>query len=151
MQYKNLHSLLQTSPELSKFVAKLETLTQLSHFVATNLEPSLAQQCRVANLRDGSIILSTSSPAWNHKLRFVAQDLLSLLRKNHQWSGLKSIEVRVDYLPAHEYSTTTNLKRPLKLSAYNAKLLMDTANGVTCTKLAQALQRLAQKPELKHG
>ncbi|HSX20088.1 MAG TPA: DciA family protein [Gammaproteobacteria bacterium] len=145
MQYKTFSNLLHNVPDLNKFVTKLEQLEQISHFVAAHLEPDLASQCRVANLRDGALILSTTSPAWNHKLRFIALDLLSALRTQPCWSGLKSIEVRVDYLPNYENNTTTNLQKPHSLSQYNAKLIQETANGVTCGKLSQALKRLASR------
>lgn len=92
-------SLLQTAPNLHKLLAKLEQIKQLNLFVTSHLEPSLAKQCQVANLRDGVLILSTTSPAWKHKLRFAALDLLSALRANPHWSNLKSIEIRIDYLP----------------------------------------------------
>lgn len=151
MQYKNLSKLFTTTPDLNKFIDKLRALEQLSRFVATHLEPSLSAQCRVANLRDGVLILSTTSPAWNHKLRFVTLDLLSVLRAQSAWCGLKSIEVRVDYLPTYEYNTITNLNKSLSISAYNAKLIEETANGISCTKLAEALQRLASRSKLiKH-
>lgn len=90
--------LLQTAPNLHKLLSKLEQLQQLNGIVAANLEPALATQCRVANLRDGILILSTTSPAWKHKLRFATIDLLSALRAHPQWSSLKSIEVRIDYI-----------------------------------------------------
>ena len=91
-------SLLQTAPNRNKLLAKIELVKQLNQFIAAHLEPSLAAQCRVANLRDGILILSTTSPAWKHKLRFAALELLSSLRVNPRWSYLKSIEVRIDYI-----------------------------------------------------
>ena len=151
MQYKNLSRLFKTTPELTKFIDKLGALEQISRFIATHLDPALSAQCRVANLRDGVLILSTTSPAWNHKLRFVTLDLLSVLRAQPAWCGLKSIEVRVDYLPTHEHNTITNLKKSPPISAYNAKLIEETANGISCTKLAESLQRLAGRSKpIKH-
>lgn len=148
MQYKTL-DLLQTVPDLRKFVSKLDQLKQINNFVSSKLEPILARNCRVANLRDGSLILSTTSPAWNHKLRFIALDLLSALRSNPAWSGLKSIEVRVDYLPINEHNTTTNLKKPSLPSVHNAKLMQEIANNITCKKLSESLNKLANLALIK--
>lgn len=95
-------SLLQSAPNLNKLLAKLAQLEQLNRFIAKYFEatePNLGKQCRVANLREGILILSTTGPAWKHKLRFATSDLLSALRANPQWSSLKSIEVRIDYIP----------------------------------------------------
>lgn len=141
--YKTLSNLLLDTPELCNFVGKLDVLQQISAHIYSHLEPSLASQCRVANLRDGTLILSTTSPAWNHKLRYSALDILSSLRANPQWSGLKSIEVRVDYLPENESMSSTNLKSRLGISSHNAQLLLDTAQQVSDNKLADALRKLA--------
>ncbi len=145
MQYKTLYTLFNSAPDLSKFVTKLEQIEQISQLVTSHLEPALGSQCRVANLREGTLIISTTSPAWHHQLRFQSLDLLSQLRARPEWCGLKSIEVRVDYLPVHEHNTKTNLKKPLTMSSNNAKLLEDTANSVTCPKLAKSLQRLSAR------
>lgn len=150
MQYKTHYtcravtSLLRSTPDLQKFVDKLEQLEHINRYIADHLEPGLADNCQVANLRDGSLVLSTTSPAWHHKLRFVTMDLLSTLRANPLWSGLKSIEVRVDYLPPTHHDTPTNFKTPSSISAQNAKLLRQTATHIRNEKLAQALTRLAR-------
>lgn len=150
MQYKKLSQLLHSAPDLSKFIAKLGQLEQISHYVAATMEPVMSSQCRVANLRDGTLILSTTSPAWNHKLRFMTVDLLSALRKNPAWCGLKSIEVRVDYLPNTKPNNAPT-KKQLSISTYNAKLIAETANGVTCVNLAKSLERLAARAQqIKH-
>ncbi len=151
MQYKTHYtcravtSLLRSTPDLQKFVTKLEQLEHINHYITTQLEPGLADNCRVANLRDGLLVLSTTSPAWHHKLRFATLDLLSVLRMNPLWSGLKSIEVRVDYLPTTLHDTPANFKTtPSGISAQNAKLLRQTATHIRNEKLASAMTRLAK-------
>ncbi len=86
-------------PALAAFRDKLTQLQQLNTLVASHIDPAMAANCQVANLRDGCLILTTTSPVWHHKLRFASSDLLSALRAHRQWAGLKSIEIRVDYLP----------------------------------------------------
>lgn len=150
MQYKTHYtcravtSLLRSTPDLQKFVDKLEQLEHMNRYIAAHLEPGLAENCQVANLRDGSLILSTTSPAWHHKLRFATMDLLSTLRANPLWSGLKSIEVRVDYIPLTHHDTPTNFKTPSAISAQNAKLLRQTATHISNEKLANAITKLAR-------
>lgn len=143
--YRAVTSLLRTTPDLQKFVDKLEQLEHMNRYLASHLEPGLANNCRVANLRDGSLVLSTTSPAWHHKLRFATMDLLSALRANPLWSGLKSIEVRVDYLPPSHDDTPTNFKTPNPISVQNAKLLRQTATHIRNEKLAEAMTRLAKR------
>jgi hypothetical protein len=142
---KSITSLLEASGDLRTFITKLDQLDQISKFISKYLEPSLVNHCRVANLRDGILILSTTSPAWNHKLRFITLDLLSALRKNPLWSGLKAIEIRVDYLAQPENNITTNLKKPHPLSTENAKILLELAESISNPALASAIERLAKK------
>jgi hypothetical protein len=147
MQYKTLSftSLLQSSAEMQNFLGKVDALAQLNTLIASKLEPSLASNCRVANLRDGILILATTSPAWNHKLRFYSVDLLSELRSDPRWSGLKSIEIRVDYLPNTESASAPGSKRGISISKENAELLSQLAETIANPKLAQALKRVSSK------
>lgn len=152
MQYKTKHqsykaftNLLHTAPDLQKFVAKLQHLEQINSYLGAHLDANLVKHCRVANLRDGAIILSTTSPAWHHKLRFVSLDILSTLRANPLWSGLKSVEIRVDYLQSIEHDTSTNIKTSSRPSAQNAKLLQETATQIGNKKLSDSLSRLASR------
>lgn len=145
MQYKTLFNLFQNTPELCQFVDKLTQLEQINHIVSAQLEPTLASQCCVANIRDGSLILSTKSPAWNHKLRFASIELLSKLRSYPAWSGLKSIEVRIDYLPTTTTPINNKPNKSLCISKANAELLQATAQNISCKNLANSLQRLAEK------
>ncbi len=146
MQVKNqsLSNVLQTAPTLRTFVTKLEQLAQINFAIANHLQASMANHCKVANLRDGALVLSTSSPAWHHKLRFSSMEILSLLRRDPRWSGLKSIEVRVDYLPNIE-SQASNIQQPKTkpISAANRLLIQQTASHLTNHKLAEALRKLA--------
>lgn len=147
MQYKTNQSftnLLQTTPELHKLVAKLDHLEQMNHVIASKLDPDLANHCRVANLRDGMLILATTSPAWNHKLRFSTLDLLSALRSDPRWSGLKSIDIRVDYMSQDKTASPTKSKRSKVLSAQSAEVIQQLANGVGNKKLSDSLNRLAR-------
>lgn len=150
MQYKthqSFTSLLEGNYELQKVVSKVHHLEELNTLLASKLDPSFVNHCRVANLRDGILILATTSPAWNHKLRFSSLDLLSQLRAEPRWSGLKSIEIRVDYLPNMESASPQVVSRRAPLSKANAKLFEQLGENVSNPKLAAALKRLAQTSE----
>lgn len=135
-------SLIHNSPDLCKFVAKVGQLDEINQIIASKLDPSLSDNCRVANLRDGTLILATTSPAWNHKLRFSSLDLLSALRLDPRWRGLKSIEIRVDYLPPIDTASNTNPHKPRPLSQFSANLLQQAAASISNPQLAAALRRL---------
>lgn len=147
MQYKFDHSfagLLQSNSDLRNFVAKVEHLEQINQIIASKLEPSLANNCRVANLRDGTLILATTSPAWNHKLRFSSLDLLTALRADPRWSGLKSIEIRVDYLPNTQSASPPEPRKRIPISKASVEIIKDAAKNISNHKLATALDRLSK-------
>lgn len=148
MQYKSkfsFASLLQTNPELCNFVAKIEKLKQINQFFADNLDPELLDNCQVANLRDGTLVISTTSPAWNHKLRFSSLDILSALRADPRWAGLKAIDVRVDYLPQRPNDTTSGSKKPKAISNNSAELIENMANTISNPQLAESLRKLSKQ------
>lgn len=142
---QSITSLLQNVPDLHKFVGRIEQLKQISEIISSKLEPSLADNCHVANLRDGMLILATTSPVWNHKLRFSTLDLLSTLRSDPRWSGLKSIEVRVDYPPNNTDTSVINPNKPREISAAGAKSLLQAAASINNPQLALAIKRLANR------
>lgn len=149
---QSITSLLQNVPDLQKFVGRIEQLKQISEIISSKLEPSLADNCHVANLRDGTLILATTSPVWNHKLRFSALDLLSALRSDPRWSGLKSIEVRVDYSATSENTSVINPNKPREISASGARSLLQAAESINNPQLALALVRVARRrhPDASH-
>jgi len=142
---KSFTNLLNYAPELASFVSKVQALEKINQDVISKLDPNLANHCRVANLRDGILILNTTSPVWRHKLRFASLDLLSALRTDPRWSGLKAIEIKVDYPPSSENTSTPKSKRALSLSATSAKFMQHIAETIASPSLAQALKKLAKK------
>jgi hypothetical protein len=144
---KSFTSLLLETPDLHKFVNKVEQLKQIHQLISTKLDPSLANHWQVANLREGTLVLTTSSPAWHHKLRFSAMDLLSALRADTRWSGLKAIDIRVDYLPLAENTSETKSRSRINISAQSAGHIQQSAQSISHKKLAEALSRLAKKAQ----
>jgi hypothetical protein len=152
MQYKTHKSftgLLRSNSLLHNFIARVEDLEAINKLIVSKLEPSLASNCRVANLRDGILILATTSPAWNHKLRFYSLDLLTELRSDPRWSGLKSIEIRVDYLPNTESASPAKLKDKISMSQASGQLLRQLAESVKHPRLANMLQKLGSRGKSK--
>lgn len=143
MKYENqsMAALLTTSPGLRPLVEKINDLAKLNRIVLKNLDPSLAPHCCVSNLRDGILILTTSSPTWGHQLRFSSMTLLNKLRENPQWAGLKSIQtlVRPEEIP--NIGTETVI-RPL-ITEKNAMQVADSASLLPGSRLSQALLRLS--------
>jgi len=114
MKYKNLYhinTLLQTSPVISDFCVKLEQLQQLQQAISNLLPPTIANYCKVANLRNSVLVLTTNSPVWKHQLNFLKMDLLEQLRNSNTfWSGIASIVITMDYLMEDLYKYQNNTK-----------------------------------------
>lgn len=73
-------------------------LMRLEQLLRPMLDPALAEQFRVANLRHSRLILLTPTATWATRLRMAAPQLLgSLHRSGH--AGIESIDIRVGPLP----------------------------------------------------
>lgn len=143
-----LADIVDKSPDLSRFVKQIEQLSKLNKALKKHLDPALALQCQVANLRDGILIITTPSSIWGHQLRFQEMELLSALRATPEWCSLKSIQSRVvpalpisSFLNPHSEQNSPAFK--LNLSTHSAQHLQEIAHIMTHSRLKQALLRLA--------
>ena len=140
----SLIEVLAKSPLFGEIVNKVELLAKLNRVVLEKLDPELRGHCRVANLRDGVLILTTTSPALGHQLRFATSDLLTSLRALPEWCHLKSIktQVRSTYYaalpPIPEYPARI-------LSKSNAEIVKASAQDINTAALKEALLRLSQR------
>ena len=113
---QHINTLLHNSSIITDFCNKLQQLKQLNQIVSSLLPTTIANNCSVANLRDGILILTTNSPVWKHQINFLKIDLLEKLRNTSpMWAGIISISVRIDYL-AEDLNTYQN---NIKLSNLN--------------------------------
>lgn len=157
--------ILSRSPQLSQIVYKVDQLAKLNHSILKKLDPDLSRYCRVANCRDGILILTTDNPSVGHLLRFSKMDLLSSLREDPAFCHLKAIQTRVRPTePIREVQKTiggTISKwgrsirntigkietdpRFLKLSPDNSKMIKELANRLESSTLKQALLKLGSR------
>ncbi len=92
-------------------------LLRLERRLGTLLEPALAEQLRVANLRRNHLILLVPSAAWATRLRMETPRLIGALRRSG-YADLAAIDVRV--APLREEATPTLGTRPLSPAARQA-------------------------------
>lgn len=90
-----LVDILARSPKLAQIVNKVDQLAKLNSSILKKLDPDLSRYCRVANCRDGILILTTDNPSAGHLLRFAKMDLLDNLRQDPAFCHLKSIQTLV--------------------------------------------------------
>lgn len=140
----SFQDILITSPLLKTVLQKADKVTKLNQAVSKNLEPELVPYCRVANIRDGVLILTTPSPIWGHQLRFTSLSLLTTLRKEEQWCGLTSIKIHVR--PNDEKLPVILPSLPIPaLSLKGAAHLKEAAAQIKHLGLQEALERLSQR------
>jgi len=154
-----LTELFVNSPILSELLKKVEQLSKLNRLVLEKLDPQLARHCRVLSCNEGILVLSTSTPAWGHTLRFNEIDILSTLRNYPEWCGLKSIRIRVTphegfdseassaLIPRTTSSSSSSLSSSSRFALSNAAadLLNITASQVEADRLKKALSKLATR------
>lgn len=142
-KYVSMIDILSRSSALGKIVYKVDQLAKLNRTLLNKLDPELARHCRLANCREGIIILTTTSPATGHLLRFKELELLSALRADPDFCHLKSIKIQVR--PADSaYTPSQTLPLPM-LSVMGASTVRATAEEVESPSLRQALLRLSKR------
>ncbi|MFQ5488044.1 MAG: DUF721 domain-containing protein [Gammaproteobacteria bacterium] len=123
---------------------RCEQLKQLDRLVRKHLPEALREHCRVANLRDGELVLQTESPAWSAMLRY---QLPSLLKRLQAVDGIPPLHhIRLTVMPA---SGAVQLRRqqpvmPLRMAPATALLIATLAESLEDAALRASLLRLAR-------
>ncbi|NUF27630.1 MULTISPECIES: DUF721 domain-containing protein [Gilliamella] len=90
-----LSSILSQESCLSEIKDRTFALSKLSNIVNELLPSLLKQQCRVANYRQGVLVLEVSSASWLTRLKYEQSNLISEIRKNILPS-LSSIQYQIN-------------------------------------------------------
>jgi hypothetical protein len=144
-QQFDLTSVITNTPVLQSLLCKAEQLVKLNRLVLQKLDPSLRNHCQVTNLKNGILTLSTPSSAFGHQLRFQEMDILSLLRSNPEFCGLKSIHIQVRPNPITEPPSVTEIFPRPTLSLQSASVIIDAAERASSPSLRKALLKLSKR------
>ncbi|SCZ50395.1 DUF721 domain-containing protein [Thiohalomonas denitrificans] len=126
---------------LGQTIDRARALIRLEQQVVDCLETKLAGHCRVANLKDGILVLQVDSPAWAGRLRQQAPKLPAQLRETG--GDLASVRhVRVTVRPVEHRSVP--LRHTAQLSAKSAEGIEAAAETIDDEALSAALKRLAR-------
>jgi hypothetical protein len=140
---KSVRRLLQDKPTLKtldrEVAAQRELLTQIRQC----LPPELAAHCLNAQLRGARLTLHTDSAVWATRLRYLATQLISVLK--HEHPGLREIKVKL----LLERRSQPPRHAPAHRSEIAAALLDDMAGDIEEAPLRDALLRLSRsiKPQ----
>ncbi|MBI0153703.1 DUF721 domain-containing protein [Gilliamella sp. W8128] len=143
---KVLTSLLSQGALLSKIKDRTIALSQLTKIIDELLPPPLIQQYRVANYRQGVLILEVSSASWLTRLKYEKGNLLSGIRQKILPS-LSSIQYKINPTIATNYSQSVILSdKNVKISNVISKQTAIYLNAIAeqaPDKLKKQLIKLA--------
>lgn len=126
---------------LSRLADHAAYLQRVTLALKRHLGEPLAAHCRVANVRDGVLILQADSPVWAAKLRFLAPAVLRHLAHEFHWREVGGTRVRVRPRDRVRHSVS---RGPRRLSAATAKLLKAVGEETDSAELRDALLRLSR-------
>ena len=143
---KVLTSLLSQGALLSKIKERTVALSQLTKVIDELLPTPLNQQYRVANYRQGVLILEVSSASWLTRLKYEQSNLLSGIRQKILPS-LSSIQYKINPTIATSYPQSVILSdKNVKISNVISKQTAIYLNAVAeqaPDKLKKQLIKLA--------
>ncbi|MGD8955716.1 MAG: DUF721 domain-containing protein [Chromatiaceae bacterium] len=134
---KSVRQLLKDKPTLEFLEREIRARGALLNQIRRSLPADLALHCRAAQIREGLLVLHVDSPIWATRLRYLAPELLGLLRPDH--NELTSVTVKV----LVERESCGPRHKPAKRSAVAASIIHDSAEDTNHLQLRAALERLA--------
>lgn len=144
-------NILQHDPEsvLAFIHSKVLQLTRLNQIWKAEIANDLAAQSRVANFRDGYLIIECASAAWSTRLRYLLHDITAKLIKYPELRDLTHIEWNIQ--PLFHTPNTQLSQLPPVLSSANAKLLKNAADNIQVKPLQEALLRITKHEKSLSG
>lgn len=120
-------------------------LVELNHILASALPAKLSQFCKVANYRNGALILETSTGSAATQLKFMQPKIHADLKKSSKFRALQSISIRI---AAQQQTLDRHYKRSVPpVSERNQGLIRQTADSLSDGGLASSMRNLADTLE----
>ncbi len=136
---QDLSNLLHQSSTIPELAEKAELLLHLDHYVKQMLSGPVIEQLKVANLRQGILVIETTSAAWAARINFQKSKLLQQLRAE-TLPMLTAIEVKVNPgLAMYEPKSQVIQNELSEEAASHIEALAQHVDG----ELGQKLKRLA--------
>lgn len=137
---------------IQSLIDKVQKIATLDEIVKSELSSPLREHCRIANLRQGKLIIQADSPVWGSKLRFELTTLLSNLRKQPRFASLAGIDFFVAPFPTiSTKESEPSHKKTSNISSKHRQLLRETADKVSDPKLKAVLKAIAEKEWIDTG
>ncbi|NRD75847.1 DUF721 domain-containing protein [Shewanella sp. VB17] len=136
---QDLSQLLHQRGQLPNIAEKAELLMHLEHYVKKVLTGPVSEQLKVANFRQGVLVIETTTAAWAARINFQKANILQQLQAE-TLPMLSAIQVKVNpSLLMYAARATKNNNQITKIAATHIEALAEHAGG----SLAIKLKRLA--------
>ena len=142
---RSLNKLIEEAhSDLAILVTRTRQLQRWTGLFRAQLDAELAPHCYVSGIEDTSLLIYVDTAAWATRLRFVAPQLLPILRStNPVFSDLSNIKVKVLSQQNETRAPESHTDGP-SMSPDNAHGISTLSNSIDDPGLQEALQRLAR-------
>jgi hypothetical protein len=147
LRLRKLDRIFSVDNELQPLVAKARDLRALSGLVGDFFPRDLARQTRVANFRDGELVLLAANAAAAAKLRLLATPLTAYLSER-RWQ-VNSVSLRVQPNPGHRASAA--VQKTVQLSTPTLERLRVLHSKMSASPAREALGRLIEHGKARSG
>ncbi|WP_255310663.1 MULTISPECIES: DUF721 domain-containing protein [unclassified Aliivibrio] len=127
-------------------------ISKLSRVLKDSLPAGCEDHCRVANYRQGSLVIEVSSSVWSTRINYERLAILSAFRQ-HGLPGLSNLEIKINPDLARSfvgekptiYKTEKQAKRELSAAAASALEMVAETASPKLKKRLESLAALANK------
>ena len=132
----------RSSGVVPRLMGHARALQRLENAVRECLPQALRTHCRVANLREATLVLQADSPVWGARLRYSAPALVRELTGSRGLPRVRRIEILVRPPGSNQAERKT---QPRILGAQAKQLLQEVAASTEDPDLRRAWARLAAR------
>ncbi len=148
MRLPKIDRILSAEGELQPVLAKTRDLRALGGLVDGFFPPDLARQVRVANIREGELVIAAANPAAAAKIRLLAPSLSRYLA-TQRWQ-VNSVSVRVQPTPLRRQVPQGKREKTVQLSTSSIASLRALHGRMAESPARRALGELIGHHGLRH-
>lgn len=137
----HIKNVYQQNDMLKRLSQHTQLLAQLNHVLQQSLPPQYSAHCRLANIKDDTLIIHTDNASLASMVRFQAPILCKTLSDQLGQSFRKIVvKVKPHHIPLNNPNTNT-----LSMPENAAKTIQQTAQDIEEGPLKTALEKLAKR------
>lgn len=138
---------LETDSTVHVLWHKLKKVEQLHTLVSKHLDKSLQSYCKVTSFVSGKLTIVAANSSIASQLHFQRAELMRKLKQEPALGSLQTIHCKVQVHNKRTFRAPTKARIVKPLSKETAKVISDIADGISDTKLREAMKKLAKNCE----